>query len=136
MGLRPIERHPSRIINRGNNSLFFDILEHTKTPVEEADKEPCDCCEAPDPNDWDGVTHLHLLTSEPDVFLQIRTHYNEEQEQYSLLDFIIVSGPGDEPTDLKVIVKRGETSEQIKERMGEQEEPSDEHMATVINLFT
>jgi diaminopimelate epimerase len=114
--------------------LFFDLLENSKLTVDEVNTE-CECPDESCNDNWDGVTHVHILDSANDSTIQMKTHYNAEQEQYSLLEYVVIVGPPHAVTDVKNIVERGKTSEQLQERMGEQEEPSDEHMAKIYEMF-
>ena len=134
MGLRPIERHPSRIINKDNNFLFFTMLQASKRPVSEA--TPCG-----DPDewafDWEGVSHFHELETEESL-IQIRTYYDEENDRYCVIDFVIarlfgLNDPEPQPGEETVItvIKRGKTSEELRLR----EELSDDSIAAVIDLF-
>jgi hypothetical protein len=134
MGLRPIERHPSRIISKDTNFLFFTMLQASKIPVDEVAK-----CGEPEMQDfdWDGVTHVHELETEESL-IQIRTHYDEANDRYCLLDFTISAlfSLDDEfpenPEDTVItVVSRGKTSEELQLR----DELTDDNLAEVINIF-
>jgi len=135
MGLRPIEKHPSRIISKDNNFLFFTMLQASKITIEEVTERWIGC--EMQAFDWDGVTHVHVLETEESL-IQIRTHYDKPNDRYCILDFTISEllylddEPPENPEDNVItVVSRGKTSEELQLR----DELTDDNLAEVINIF-
>ena len=135
MGLRPVERHPSRIVNEHNNFLFFSLLEATKVPASEA--APCGDLDEWEES-WSGVTHFHEMEA-AECMIQIRTYYDEYNKQYSILDFVTsklysledLENLG-EPTPgeaYNFIIKRGKLDTE------QEEEPTDAYLAQLFTMF-
>jgi hypothetical protein len=131
MGMRPAERHPSRIISKENNFLFHHFLDATALPVEGVPDNKWD-------NDWDGVTHMHGPIEGENWVLYVLTHYVPETDTYHLLymsrsDYIDIDTDND---GLTVIIDRGKTQEELSEAKYQKLMDEDlERIAPVIQLI-
>ena len=131
MGMRPAERHPSRIISKENNLLFYHFLDATALPVEGVPDNKWD-------NEWDGVTHMHGPIEGENWVLYALTHYVPETDSYHLI-YMSRSDYFDSEKDnytygdgLTVLIPRGKTREELLEK--EMNKDLD-HLAPVIQLI-
>lgn len=131
MGIRPGERHPARALTQASNFLGKLLLDATALEIGTPNQLDID---AGMWENMDGVTHFHHIEGEQFV-VDIMTHYVPETETYYLLE-IVKAGYGDLNTSApkpEFILSRGKTQEQLEAQISP--EPSDEHIASVINLF-
>ena len=131
MSLRPQERHPSRIISKTNNFLFYHFLDATALPTNIIPDDEWN-------DEWDGATHFHGPIEGENWVLFVLTHYVPETDTYHLL-YMSRSDYFDNEKDhytygdgVTVIIPRGKTREQLLEKEMNMEL---ETLAPVIQLI-
>ena len=135
MGMRPAERHPSRIISKENNFLFHHFLDATASPIGDIPKDEWGI-------GWDGATHFHGPIEGENWVLYVLTHYVPETDTYHLL-YMSRSDYFDNEKDnytygdgLTVIIDRGKTQEELSEAKYQKLMDEDlERIAPVIQLI-